>query len=217
VPPDVFVPLAEHLGLVEALDLHVLRQACHQGRMWLDAGLALRVAVNLSARNFQRADLPDRVAAVLAQARFPARLLEVELTETVAIDEAVGARASVERLRDLGARVAIDDFGTGYSMLGRLRDFPLDTLKIDKAFVSEIGTREDEAPIVDAIIALARSLRLEAVAEGVETEEQAMYLRRLGCDQLQGWYYGRPLPAPDVEAIVLAADERVPPRVLQLP
>ena len=203
VGPDSFIPLAEQTGLILGLDEFVLREACAQARRWQERGLpAVRVAVNMSGRNVLLPDLAGRVATTLAAEGFDPAMLEVEVTESVAVS-AAGA-AQLRELRSVGVRLAIDDFGTGYSMLSRLREFPVDTLKIDRSFLHEVTSAADESPIVAGLIAMAHSLDLEVVAEGVELVPQLDFLARQGCDRAQGFLLARPVPAAEVEAMIAA-------------
>jgi diguanylate cyclase (GGDEF)-like protein len=203
--PVEFVPLAEESGLIVEVDTWVLRQACRQAAAWLDAGLPpVRVGVNLSARHFQS---PERFIGTIRDAvsdsGLPSMLLELEVTEGLAVTEDESALV-LQRIRDLGVSISIDDFGTGYSMLGRLSRFPVDRLKIDRSFVKEIRSARDDAPIVSAIIAMARSLRIETVAEGVETVEQQQFLRNRGCDIAQGFLFSHPAGPEEVEQMLRA-------------
>jgi diguanylate cyclase (GGDEF)-like protein len=202
--PGEFLHIAEESGFIVEIDHWVMEEACRQGRVWLDAGLPpVRISVNLSGRHFKA---PDRVVgavlASLAATNIPATMLELEVTEGVAVSESEEVVAALNRLRDLGAGIAIDDFGTGYSMLGRLQRFPVDRLKIDRSFVSEIRSADSDAPLVLAVIAMARSLGLQTVAEGVETEAQRVFLLRHGCDQAQGYLFAEPRD-PDGIAVLL--------------
>ncbi len=196
VPPDRFIPIAEESGLINPIGEWVLNEACRQGRRWLDAGLApLTLAVNLSSRQLRHGDIAATVAAILAETGYPARLLELELTESALIESPEETVATLERLREQGVRVAIDDFGTGYSSLAYLKRFPLDVLKIDKRFVDDIPHSRDDMEIAAAIVAMAHSLRLKVMAEGVETESQLAFLQDRGCDGYQGYLKSKPLPA----------------------
>lgn len=209
IPPDRFIPYAEESGLIEDIGEWVLREACQQARRWRDAGLpALRVAVNLSARQLRQDDLGERVANALADAGIDAGQLEIELTESMVMQNLEAASHQLQRLKALGVTLAMDDFGTGYSSLGYLRRFPFDTLKIDRSFVQDITTEPEDALIAVAVIAMARSLGLTVVAEGVESEAQMHYLHSHGCDQIQGYYYSRPLPAEEATGFL-----HVPPRL----
>jgi diguanylate cyclase (GGDEF)-like protein len=200
IGPHEFVPLAEESGLITDVDAWVLRQACTQAKAWASEGLpSIRMAVNLSGRHFQSSDrLLETVRAVLVDTGFDPDLLELEVTEGIAVHEAEETIALLRRVRELGVHFAIDDFGTGYSVLGRLQRFPVDRLKIDRSFVSEIESAHGEAPIVAAMIAMARSLRLKTVAEGVETLEQQTFLRNHGCDTAQGFLFSHPVEPDEI-------------------
>jgi len=206
VPPNDFIPVAEDIGLIIPLGAWVLREACRQNCAWQRAGLPpLRVAVNLSAYQFAQSNLPDFVAGVLAETGMAASCLELEVTESVVMHNPAEAALILERLHAQGIHISVDDFGTGYSSLSYLKQFRLDTLKIDRSFVRHISSDADDAAIVRSVIALAHSLRLRVIAEGVETDEQLAYLRHLGCDQYQGYLSSKPLPAAEFEAMMRAA------------
>ncbi len=212
VPPMDFIPLAEESGLIVPLGELVLRMACEQNRSWRGRGFApFRVAVNLSARQFRDGALVATVARVLEETDLPADGLELEITESAFMKETNHAAEILRQLRELGIRIALDDFGTGYSSLSYLKRFPIDVLKIDYSFVKNIFLVPEDAAIVKATIAMARSLRLATVAEGVETEEQRQFLLAEGCDELQGYHAGMPLPADRIEAFLPRDDgaERV--------
>jgi diguanylate cyclase (GGDEF)-like protein/PAS domain S-box-containing protein len=196
ISPQRFIPLSEETGLILPLGEQVLRRACAQGRAWLDAGEPLDyVAVNVSGTQFQRSDFAALVARVLRDTGLPPRHLELELTESVILDNAQAARRAIQRMRALGVRIAIDDFGTGYSSLAYLKHLPIDKLKIDQAFIRGLPGAQADRAIVASIIALARGLQIQVLAEGVETAPQADLIRDLGCDQAQGFLYGQSLPA----------------------
>ena len=198
VSPAEFIPLAEETGLIVPIGEWVMRTACAQNRAWQDAGLPpLRVAVNLSARQFRQDDLADYLAKVLKDARLAPQYLELELTEGHLIEHS-HAGATLAELKAMGHPLSVDDFGTGYSSLSYLKRFPIDTLKIDRSFVMDITTDPDAAAIANAIIALAQSLRLKVIAEGVETEGQLDFLRSKGCHEVQGYLFGPPIPAEQV-------------------
>jgi len=205
VPPARFIPLAEETGLIEPLGNWVLRAACAQAKAWLDVGLPLLLAVNLSARQFQRQDILQQVRAALADTGLPAELLELEITESTLMERGGQAADTLAALKRLGVRLAIDDFGTGYSSLAYLKRFPIDKLKIDRGFVRDIPGDSGSAEIAAAIIAMARSLRLAVLAEGVETRAQLDFLRGQGCDAYQGFLYGHPVPADEFAALAAAS------------
>lgn len=195
IPPEEFIPLAEECGLINEIGAWVLREACRQCADWQRNGLpALRVAVNVAAAQFRRGDLLDVVRNALESAGLDPRFLEIELTESAVMTNPEESAAILEQLSRMGVLVSVDDFGTGYSSINYLRRFPIDKLKIDRSFVRQLGCEVD-ASIVQAIIALAHSLRLKVVAEGVETHDQLKFLRSLGCDQYQGFHFSPPLPA----------------------
>jgi diguanylate cyclase (GGDEF)-like protein len=204
IGPAEFVPLAEESGLIIEVDTWVLYEACRQSRQWAQEGLPpVRMAVNISGRHFHSGDrLVDIVERALGVTGLAPELLELEVTEGIAVGEEETTAQALTRIRNLGVKLAIDDFGTGYSMLGRLRQYPIDRLKIDRSFVNEIEGHNGEAPIVSAMIAMARSLRLECVAEGVETLEQQIFLRNHGCDQAQGFLYSHPVESDDIARLL---------------
>ena len=203
VPPSRFIPIAEDTGLITTIGEWVMRTACAQSRVWQDSGLpAVRMAVNLSARQFRDRDLVVVVGDILAETQLQVHLLELEVTEGAIMTDIDRTTATLEALSDMGVRIAVDDFGTGYSSLSYLAQFPLDVLKIDQSFVRDIVERSDVASVVSAIVGLAHSLDLTVVAEGVETPEQVEFLRALGCEEIQGYLYGRPLSATDFEDLL---------------
>ncbi len=200
VPPGRFIPIAEETGLIVPLGEWVLRTACAQARAWMDAGLPpLVMAVNLSGRQFQSADVVELVRVVLRETGLPARYLELELTESIVMEQAEQAIATLDALKALGVRLSIDDFGTGYSSLAYLKRFPIDKLKIDRSFVHGLADDPNDREIAATIIAMARSLNLDVLAEGVETEQQLAFLRLYGCDQYQGYLFSKPIPADEFE------------------
>ncbi|WP_157018006.1 putative bifunctional diguanylate cyclase/phosphodiesterase [Cryptosporangium arvum] len=202
VAPDDFIPDAERCGFIRTLDRWVLRTACRTAASW-PTGVPSKITVNVSGRELDQPGYYDDVVAALAESGLAAGRLVLEVTESTLDADAAAALDVLRRLRTLGIRIAIDDFGTGYSSLSRLHRLPADVLKIDRSFVAELGAEEQEAPIVAAIIALARTLGLRTVAEGVEDRHQAELLRRFGCDEFQGWLYGR---AGEPERIAAALD-----------
>jgi diguanylate cyclase (GGDEF)-like protein/PAS domain S-box-containing protein len=200
--PDAFIPLAEDSGLIRPLGRWVLEEACRAAAAWQMAGTPLVVSVNIAAPQFQQPDLATEVAAALATSGLPAQLLQLEITERMLMDDAEATLAALRSLKDLGVQLAIDDFGTGYSSLSYLKRFPVDWLKVDKAFVDGLGTDPEDTAIVRAITSLARALDLRVTGEGVETAEQAGHLRALGCDQAQGYHFARPLAADALSALL---------------
>jgi EAL domain-containing protein (putative c-di-GMP-specific phosphodiesterase class I) len=203
--PDTFIPLAESSSLIIEVDRWVLRTACQQLARWRAAGFKeLRLSVNLSGRNFYRGDLPVFVERVLADAALPGEALEVELTESTLVTQVPGAVDILGKLRALGVRVFIDDFGTGYSALGYLNRFQVDGLKIDKSLVKDVWSSPSAAAITTAVIAIGRSLGLQVVAEGVETETQLAFLSKQGCHHIQGDLFSVPLEAKGLETLLVA-------------
>jgi diguanylate cyclase (GGDEF)-like protein len=203
IPPAEFIPIAEESGLIGSIGAWVVREACRQARAWQVAGLPpLRVAVNLSASQFRQGNIVAMIADALDLAGLEPRFLEVELTESAVMSDPEESIAILEKLSTMGVLVSVDDFGTGYSSMSYLRRFPIDKLKIDKGFISEIISRSEDASIVRAIISLAHSLKLKVVAEGVESTEQLEFLKTLGCDQYQGFHYSKALPVSEFEALV---------------
>jgi diguanylate cyclase (GGDEF)-like protein/PAS domain S-box-containing protein len=206
VPPGRFITVAEESGLIVPIGDWVLREACRQAAQWRRDGLPpLTISVNLSAIQFKRGEVEKSVTAALAASGLDPAQLELELTESILIQNAEGVLASVRRLKQLGVKLAIDDFGTGYSSLSYLKRFEVDRLKIDQSFVRDLPTDSDDAAIVRAIVQMSHSLNLMTVAEGVETGEVAQQLRAFGCDQAQGYYFARPLPAEQIEALLRQA------------
>ncbi len=194
VPPDRFVPIADEAGLIVDIGEWVLRQSCLQGREWHDQGFDhLAVSVNVSAVQFGQPRLLDAVSRSLRDTGFRPECLTLEITESVIMHDAESAAGMLRALKNMGVKIAVDDFGTGYSSLSYLKRFPIDILKIDKSFVQAVGSNDEDTAIVRAIIALAKSLHLVTIAEGVETHEQAEFLRREGCDRFQGYYFSRPM------------------------
>ncbi|MFT3721357.1 EAL domain-containing protein [Pseudorhodoferax sp.] len=203
VSPGRFIPVAEESGLIVPISDWVLRTACAQAKAWVDAGLApTPVAVNISARHLLQQDLAAWALQVLREVGLPAGLLELELTESLIAQDVGRVISTFGQLRQAGVRLSIDDFGTGYSSLSYLKHFRVDTLKIDQSFVRNMLAQPEDATIVRAVIALAHSLQFKVIAEGVETAEHCRLLREQGCDQIQGYYIGRPVPAAEFEALL---------------
>ncbi|HET9522459.1 MAG TPA: diguanylate cyclase, partial [Candidatus Limnocylindrales bacterium] len=206
VPPLSFIPLAEETGLIVPLGKWVLETACRQARTWLDLlpEAALVMSVNLSARQFTQPDLVAQVADILEATGLPAHLLELEITETVLMDQTEAGTRALRALRELGVQLVLDDFGTGYSSLSYLKHLPLDTIKIDRSFVNGLEADDANLPIVQAVIALAHGLGIGVVAEGIETAAQLARLRDLVCDRGQGFYYARPQPPDDIGRLLVS-------------
>ena len=199
VSPADFVPLLEKSGMIIQVGEWVLRQACRAHRCWSALGFDdLRVSINVSATQFNDVDLLEKVQCVLQEEHMPYQALEFEITENILMRDPVNATSVLKAVRALGIRIAIDDFGTGYSSLAYLKCFPLDVLKIDQTFVRDIINDSDDAAIVEASISLAHKLGLEVIAEGVETEQQLAFLNMRGCDLVQGYYLGCPMPMHQV-------------------
>jgi diguanylate cyclase (GGDEF)-like protein/PAS domain S-box-containing protein len=203
VSPAEFIPLAEDTGLIVPLGEWVLRCACAQSKTWQEGGLApLRVAVNLSPRQFRQTDLVKMVRSVLDETRLDPHYLELELTEGSIMENAEYAIATLHQLKEMGVTISIDDFGSGYSSLSHLKRFPLDMLKIDQSFVRDTTIDPNDAAIVMAIITLAHSLKLKVIAEGVENEDQLRFLRLLRCDEIQGYLFSKPVPAEEMRKML---------------
>jgi EAL domain-containing protein (putative c-di-GMP-specific phosphodiesterase class I) len=196
IPPVEFIPLAEETGAISGIGRWVLREALRQGAVWsAETGVPLRMAVNLSPRQFQDGDVAAEVAAALEETGFPAAQLTLEVTEGVLVRDVDSVVAQLEALRAMGIRIAIDDFGTGFSGLSYLRHLPADILKIDRSFVSDLPTGRSATTLISSIVELARTLGLDVVAEGVETDAQRRALVDLRCASAQGYYFARPEPA----------------------
>jgi len=201
--PAEFIPVAERSRLIIPLGEWVLRESCQRTKAWNDAGLGpLKVAVNLSGVQFHEPSLVDGIRSVLDETRLPPQCLELEITETVAMEDAESTSAVFKRLAELGVSLSIDDFGTGYSSLAYLKRFPIDRIKIDKTFVDDIGGETNSGAIARAVTTLGHSFGMEVTAEGVETTDQVTFLRRLECDEIQGFLFSKPLPREEFESFV---------------
>ena len=197
--PDKFIAIAEETGMIVPIGTWVLRTACQQAMDWRKSGLpALRVAVNLSPVQFQEANFTETIMAGIADSGLDADLLEVEITENILIRDTATVIDVLHKLKAIGVQIAMDDFGTGYSSLRYLQRFPFDRIKIDRSFINEMGESSGSAAIVGAVIALSKRLNMSTTAEGIETVEQLRFLRSEGCDEAQGYYFGRPMPAADL-------------------
>jgi diguanylate cyclase (GGDEF)-like protein/PAS domain S-box-containing protein len=202
IDPQEFIPIAEETGLISAIGEQVLNKACLDAAAWRESGFGdISISVNLSSHQIRRDDLYDVVHSALRNSQLPAEYLELELTESMLMEDISHAQDFLNQLRSLGVRLALDDFGTGYSSLSYLKRLPIDTLKIDKSFVAE-ARQGQSSPIVEAVMAMSESLRLNVVAEGVETKEQLHYLEALGCDYAQGYIISRALPASEVLTLI---------------
>jgi EAL domain-containing protein (putative c-di-GMP-specific phosphodiesterase class I) len=211
VPPGDFIPLAEMTEIIHPLSLWVIRAALQQIRSWLDRGMEISVAVNLSARNLIDTRCPEQIKELLIEFNVPNHLLEIEITESALITDPERALQVLQSFHELGLHLAIDDFGTGYSSMSYLKRLPIQTLKVDRSFVKDMLTDEADAVIVRSTIGLAHSFELYVVAEGVEDEETLQALRHLQCEQAQGYHISRPLPAQDFD-LWYEARTKAPPR-----
>lgn len=207
--PGAFIPLAEETGLITEIGEWVLNEACRQTAQWRKQGIGnIVTSVNLSAHQFISTDIPKLIADALKQSHLPPELLELELTESLLMDDLDRNINILNKLRNLGVSLSLDDFGTGYSSLSYLKRFPIDTLKIDRAFIMELEASKDDAAIVQAIISMAHSLQLKVIAEGVETEGQKQTLRNMTCDAIQGYLISRPVPAAEIEILLFQQRHR---------
>ncbi|MBC8080278.1 MAG: EAL domain-containing protein [Gorillibacterium sp.] len=199
IPPSEFIPLAEDTGLIVPLGEKVLRMACIQMRTWIEQGFTyFRVSVNLSPLQFRQTDLPEIISTVLADTGLAAKWLELEITESAAMQDVHFAVLMLQVLKEMDLKISIDDFGTGYSSLSYLKRLPIDVIKIDQSFINGIEKGSDDAAIVHAIIVMAHTLKLHVTAEGVETLEQYEYLKELDCNEIQGYFIGRPMESEDL-------------------
>jgi EAL domain-containing protein (putative c-di-GMP-specific phosphodiesterase class I) len=207
VSPAEFLPRAEKTGLILPINEWVLREACREAASWQRRGLPpLRISVNLSSIQFQKQSVPLLVARVLADTGLDPRRLDLELTESMLLEQTDAVVRDLQQLRELGIGISIDDFGTRYSSLTYVKHFPIDRLKIDQSFVRDLGSNPHDAAIVRAIVSLGHSLELEVIAEGVESAEQVELLQAEGCDEVQGYFFGKPMPAS--EFVSLAVGEQ---------
>lgn len=202
ISPAVFIPLAESNGLIVPIGDWVIHEACHQAKLWLNQGHELVIAVNLSAIQFKRGNLLQTVAGALQLSGLPAHLLELELTESILLQDMESVMDTLGQLKAMGVKLSIDDFGTGYSSLSYLKRLAVDKLKIDQSFVSDLSSDANDEAIVNAIIQVAHALQLKVIAEGVENLAQLDYLKQHDCDEIQGYYYAKPVPASEVGAVL---------------
>jgi EAL domain-containing protein (putative c-di-GMP-specific phosphodiesterase class I) len=199
VPPDKFIRIAENSGLIMSIGEWVLRTACSQARKWQEEGLpAVPVAVNVSAVQFRQGGFRELIRRVLHETGLAPQYLELELTESLLLSNADVRFLVLQELKAMGLKLAIDDFGTGYSSFSYLKHFPVSKLKIDRSFVRDVAVNPDDAAITSAIISMAKSLNLKVIAEGVENEAQMSFLRAHHCDEIQGYYFSKPLSADEV-------------------
>lgn len=214
VSPAQFIPIAEETGLIVPIGEWVLREACRQNAEWRAQGIApIRVSVNLSSIQFRSADLEETVSSALEDSGLPADGLELEVTESLLMDDPKAAAAILGRLQSRGVHVSIDDFGTGYSSLAYLKSFPINSLKIDRTFISDVTGNPNDAAITTAIILMGHSLNLKVVAEGVETESQLAFLKVLQCNEVQGYYFSPPVPADQARELLLGEHAPLPARL----
>jgi len=210
VPPDRFIQIAENCGLIVPIGAWVLRTACLQAHEWQQEGLpAVTIAVNVSAVQFRQDGFRDLINDVLRDTGMAPQTLELELTESLLLTNADVVFSVLQELNEMGVKLAIDDFGTGYSSLSYLKQFRVDKLKIDRSFIRDIGTDPDDAAITAAIISMAKSLNLEVIAEGVETEEQMSFLGLHHCDQIQGYYLSKPLCTKDAREMLRTSSAQI--------
>jgi EAL domain-containing protein (putative c-di-GMP-specific phosphodiesterase class I) len=208
LPPAQFVAIAEDCGLIRRIDSWVMREACKQARSWQVAGLpSVPVSVNVSAIEFRHDGFVDGVRTILSETGLEAQYLELELTESVLMDDAASTECVLQELKSMGVFLAVDDFGTGYSSLSYLRRFPINVLKIDQSFVQQITADPNDSTLVSAIINMGQSLRYRVIAEGVETQQQRAYLRAQNCAEGQGYLFSRPLAAPQFANLLEAGVE----------
>ena len=200
-----FIPMAEQTGLIVPIGDWVLREACRQNKAWQSAGLPpVVVSVNVSARQFREKNLINRVASALKESGLEAKYLELEVTESLIMQDVELAVSTMKDLQGLGVQLSIDDFGTGYSSLSALKTFPVSRLKIDKSFIDGLLADENDKAVAGAVISLGQTLNLRVIAEGVETEAQAELLRNINCDEMQGYLFSKPLPAEGIEEFLRA-------------
>ena len=203
MPPATFIPLAEECGLIESIGNWVIHEACRQASAWQKDGLTpTRVAVNLSAFQFRNGKLLGTIRRALQESSLDPSYLEVEITESALMSDPEESVNILKQLSQMGVLVSVDDFGTGYSSMSYLQRFPIDKLKIDRTFISDVTSSNDDASIVSAIVSLGHTLNLKVIAEGVETPEQLEFLQMLGCDQYQGFHHSKAMPASEFAELI---------------
>jgi EAL domain-containing protein (putative c-di-GMP-specific phosphodiesterase class I) len=203
VSPMTFIPTAEETGLIVPIGDWVLHEACRQNKAWQDAGLPpMTVCVNVSARQFRERNLVGRVVNALKDSGLEARYLELEVTESLIMQDIELAVATMNELQALGVQISIDDFGTGYSSLSALKTFPVARLKIDKSFINDLAADENDQAVTSAVISLGQKLNMRVIAEGVETDDQVAFLLKNNCDEMQGFHFSRPVSAQDIEKLL---------------
>ena len=198
--PGVFIPIAEETGMIHEIGTWTLREACRQMREWhLAGGPLIPVSVNLSSQQFHQPNLIDYIREILEETGLEPKYLELEITESMMMDAKV-SKSILQELDDFGVKISLDDFGTGYSSLSYLKQFPIHKLKIDRSFIADITRNVNDQAIVSTIISMAKNLKMDVIAEGIETKDQLEFLTRNSCEEIQGYYFSRPLSAPQVEA-----------------
>jgi EAL domain-containing protein (putative c-di-GMP-specific phosphodiesterase class I) len=203
ISPMRFIPMAEETGLIVQIGDWVLHEACRQNKVWQDAGLPpLTVSVNVSTRQFKDDDFVDRIISALTNTGLEARYLELEVTESLIMQDVDRAVTMMCQLQNLGVQIAIDDFGTGYSSLSALKTFPVARLKIDKSFINDLADEQNDQAVASAVISLGQKLNLRVIAEGVETDDQVAFLRKNNCDEMQGYHFSKPVPAEDIAKLL---------------
>ena len=208
VSPTLFIPIAEDTGLIVSIGYWILEESCRQAKAWSNEYEMenFTISVNLSGKQLQRDDVIDRISQILTSTGLPASLLKLEITESILMEDRDDLIEKMVLLKELGVQLALDDFGTGYSSLSTLRSFPIDTLKIDRAFISRLGEEESALPIVKAILGLAKTMQMTVTGEGVENQDQQDIIRELGCQVGQGYFYDRPLKPDDFALRLVGTD-----------
>jgi EAL domain-containing protein (putative c-di-GMP-specific phosphodiesterase class I) len=211
IPPEKFLAVAEETGLIIPLGEQMLRKICEECQVWLSAGLPVpRIAINLSEKEFRNRDLLATVQNILNETRLPPSILELELKETIFVRDSEHTLHILSQLREMSLHLAIDDFGTGYCSLGKLKHMPIQTIKIDRTFIQNICNSNEDAAVTVAIIAMANTLKLDIVAEGIETEAQRDFLQHLGCHIMQGYYFNPPLEPNEVQTLLAGRSDASP-------